>query len=345
MFGAILSLALSGLAFLVIDPLLKILQTPDDIFVPTLDYLYVIFLGFLPAFAFHLSSGVLRAVGNTKAALSFLSVSMIVNMALDILFVAGLNMGVAGAAWATVTAQLLAAVCSLIYLKVKFPQMIFGRADMVYDGPLLRRTAHFGFVSSLHMCSLYIGKLLVQGTVNSLGTDAITAFTAAIRIEAFANSFGDSGCTAMSVFVGQNTGAGSKKRVKEGFRQGQWLLVALSIFMSLIMILGARPLLALVLPAGSEGCYPAAAGYLRLVAVFYFLNFIGSGQVGYFEGRGLVNLPVIGATGHITFRVIAFWLLADVMGLPGLALATGLGWLGAVSFWYLRWRRDQRDLE
>lgn len=345
LFGALLTVGLTGAALAVLSPLLALLQTPASILGYARDYLRIIFLGFLAAFAFHQGSAVLRAVGNTGAALIFLMISMGVNLALDLALVAGLGWGIAGAAWATVLSQALAAGLCLAYLALCFPQLMFRRADMVYDGPLLRRTAHFSLVSALHMCNLYIGKLLVQGTVNSLGTGAISAYTAATRIEGFANSFGDSGHTAVSVFIGQNTGAGDQKRVREGFFTGQRLLAALGLFMSLLMLVGAVPCLKLVLPRNSGASLGPAVGYLRLVACFYLFNFLGSGLAGYFQGRGRVNIPVIGATGHITFRVIVSFLLAPILGLPAVALATGLGWVGVVTFWSLLFRRESASIK
>lgn len=344
LFGAGASAALTGLGLLALPGLLTLLHTPAQVAAYAIDYLRIIFLGFPAAFAYHLSSGVLRAVGNTRAALFFLALSMGVNLVLDLALVAGLEMGVAGAALATVLAQALAAGLCVLYLRLRFPELIFHRADMVMDWPLLRRTARFSFVTALHMCNLYIGKLLVQGTVNSLGEDAINAFTAATRVEGFANSFGDSGAAAVAVFVGQNTGAGEGRRVRDGFRQGQRLLLAFGVFMSLVMVLGAEPCLRLVLPAGGASSLGPAMGYLRLVACFYIFNFLGSGQAGYFRGRGRVNIPVIGATGHITLRVVLSALLAPVMGLPAVALATGLGWIGVVSFWSVLERRDRKEL-
>ena len=343
-FGAGASLALTALGLLALPGLLRVLRTPAGVAGYAADYLRVIFLGFPAAFAYHLSSGVLRAVGNTRAALFFLALSMGVNLGLDLLLVAGLAMGVRGAALATVLAQALAAGLCAAYLRVRFPGLMFRRADMVLDLPLLKRTAHFSFVTALHMCSLYIGKLLVQGTVNSLGEDAIIAFTAATRIEGFANSFGDSGVAAVAVFVGQNTGAGDGARVREGFRQGQRLLLGFGIFMSLVMIAGAEPFLGLVLPKGSGSGLGPAMAYLRLVACFYLFNFLGSGQAGYFRGRGRVNVPVIGATGHISLRVVLSCLLAPAMGLPAVALATGLGWVGVVTFWHILAVRDLNRL-
>ena len=310
---------------------------------PAAVYLRVIFLGFLPAFAYQLGFAVLRSVGNTAAALGFLMASMAANLALDLLFVAGLHWGIAGAAWATVLAQTLAAVCCQVYLRRRFSHLVFRRTDMGYDSRLLGRIVRFSLVSALHMCSLYVGKLLVQGTVNGLGAGAITAYTAATRVEGFANSFGDSGAASMSVFTGQNTGAGDARRSRAGFFTGERLLAVLGLVMSALMIAGAVPVLTLVLPEGSgEAVFSEARGYLRLVACFYLFNFLGSGMVGWFQGRGLVNLPAMGAAGHITVRVVLSALLAPRMGLPAVALATGLGWAGVVSVWSFPLRRDLR---
>lgn len=342
LFGAGACVMLTALGLAVLSPLLDLLQTPANVAACAEDYLRIIFLGFPAAFAYHLASGVLRAVGNTRAALGFLALSMGANLILDLALVP--SMGTAGAALATVLAQALAAVLCVAYLRLRFPALMFHRADMVMDFPLLKRTARFSFVTALHMCNLYIGKLLVQGAVNSLGEESIVAFTAATRIEGFANSFGDSGAAAVAVFTGQNTGAGEDGRVREGFGRGQRLLFFFGIFMSLVMILGAEPCLRLVLPAGGTAALAPAMGYLRLVACFYLFNFLGSGQAGYFRGRGLVHLPVIGATGHISLRVLLSFLLAPVMGLPAVALATGLGWIGVVTFWSILVRRDQARL-
>lgn len=333
LFGGLLSLGLTLAGLALLSPILVLLQTPAEIAGYAADYLYIIFWGFLAAFAYNLCSAVLRSAGNTRAALCFLMISMAVNLALDLAFVAGLHWGVAGAAWATVIAQALAALLCLGYLKLRFPQLIFHRGDMRYSGALLRRTAHFSAVSALHMCSLYIGKLLVQRTVNGLGTAAISAYTAATRIEGFANSFGDSGAASMSVFTGQNTGARADSRAAQGFVTGQKLLAGFGVFVSALMLVGAVPLLTLVLPGDSGESLEPAVGYLRLVACFYLFNFLGSGLAGFFQGRGRVNLPVIGCTGHISFRVVLSWLLAPFLGLPAVALATGLGWVGVVTFW------------
>lgn len=344
LFGAGASVLLTVLGLALLSPLLRLLQTPEAVALCANQYLRIIFLGFPAAFAYHLASGVLRAVGNTRAALAFLALSMGANLALDLAFVAGLSMGVAGAALATVLAQTLAAGLCILYLRLRFPELMFRREDMVMDVSLLSRTARFSAVTALHMCNLYIGKLLVQGVVNSLGVDAINAFTAATRIEGFANSFGDSGAAAVAVFIGQNTGADNRERIRKGFHTGQRLLLGFGVVMTLLMLLGAEPCLRLVLPRDGGASLAPALGYFRLVACFYVFNFLGSGQAGYFRGRGLVNIPVIGATGHISLRVALSYLLAPALGLPAVALATGLGWVGVVLFWSILARRDENTL-
>lgn len=343
-FGTLFTLALTLIALGTLPPLLRLLQTPADVLPYVTDFLRIIFLGFLAAFVYHLSAAVLRAVGKTRAALVFLMISMVLNILLALLFVAHFRWGVAGSALATVISQAAAAILCLGYLLLLFPQLIFHREDMVLDSSLLIRMFHFSSTSALHMCNLYIGKLLVQGTVNSLGTDAISAYTAATRIEGFANSFGDSGASSVSIFTGQNTGAKNKDRIRSGFLTGQKLLAAFGLFMSALMILAAVPSLKLVLPEGSENSLIPAVSYLRLIACFYLFNFLGSGLSGYFQGRGHVNVPVIGATSHISIRVVLSFLLAPRMGLAAVALASGLGWVWVVAFWSVLFRRDQKAL-
>ncbi len=340
--GAALAAALTALSLAALEPLLAALRTPAAMSGYAGEYLRIIFLGFPAAFAYQLGAAVLRSAGDTRAALGFLVLSMGANLAMDLAFVAGLPMGVSGAALATVIAQALAAGLCLCYLRWRFPALMFGRADMALDVPLLGRAARLSCATALHMCSLYIGKLLVQGTVNSLGEEAAVAYTAATRVEDFANSFGDSGAASMSVFIGQNTGARDGGRVRAGFFTGERLLCALGLFMAAAMLLGAEPCLRLVLPAGSGGSLGPAMGYFRLVACFYLFNFLGSGLAGYFQGRGRPHIPVLGAAGHISLRVVLSALLAPRMGLPAVALATGLGWVGVVAFWWALVRRDLR---
>ena len=323
-------LGLGGLTLL--EPLLALIQTPENIEHLVIEYLTVIFLGLPVTFLYNLGSAALRAAGNTLAALFPLMAATALNVGLDILFVGGFSMGIAGAAVATVLAQGFAALLALGYLRWRMPQLLFGREDLHLDWDMLRRTASFGLVSALQQSAVYIGKLLVQGAVNSMGNEAINAYTAATRIEGFANSFGDSGAEAVSVFVAQNTGAGEKKRVKRGFFTGMALMIALGLTMSLIMFVGARASLTLMLGESGLDALEGGMAYLRLIALIYVMCFIGSAYVGLYRGIGWVSVPVIGSSLQITIRVILAYALADSWGVAGVALATGIGWSAIITY-------------
>ena len=323
-------LGLGGLTLL--EPLLALIQTPENIEHLVTEYLTVIFLGLPVTFLYNLGSAALRAAGNTLAALFPLMAATALNVGLDILFVGGFSMGIAGAAVATVLAQGFAALLALGYLRWRMPQLLFGWEDLHLDWDMLRRTASFGLVSALQQSAVYIGKLLVQGAVNSMGNEAINAYTAATRIEGFANSFGDSGAEAVSVFVAQNTGAGEKKRVKRGFFTGMALMIALGLTMSLIMFVGARASLTLMLGESGLDALEGGMAYLRLIALVYVMCFIGSAYVGLYRGIGWVSVPVIGSSLQITIRVILAYALADSWGVAGVALATGIGWSAIITY-------------
>ena len=303
-FGLLLTAVLGLGGLVLLGPLLGLIQTPGELRPLVTEYLNVIFLGLPVTFLYNLGSAALRAAGNTLAALFPLMAAAALNVGLDILFVGGFSMGIAGAAVATVLAQGFAALLALGYLRWRMPQLLFGREDLHLDWDMLRRTASFGLVSALQQSAVYIGKLLVQGAVNSMGNEAINAYTAATRIEGFANSFGDSGAEAVSVFVAQNTGAGEKKRVKRGFFTGMALMIALGLTMSLIMFVGARASLTLMLGESGLDALEGGMAYLRLIALVYVMCFIGSAYVGLYRGIGWVSVPVIGSSLQITIRVI-----------------------------------------
>ena len=341
-FGLLLTAALALGALVLLGPLLSLIQTPEGLRPLVAEYLTVIFLGLPVTFLYNLASAALRAAGNTLAALFPLMAATLLNIGLDLLLVGACGMGISGAAIATVFSQGFAALLALGYLRWRQPQLLFGRADMRFDWSMLRRTASFGLVSALQQSAVYIGKLLVQGAVNSMGNEAINAYTAATRIEGFANSFGDSGAEAVSVFVAQNTGAGDPKRVKRGFFTGMLLMIGLGLTMSLVMFVGAHASLVLMLGEGGLGALEDGIGYLRWVSVFYTLCFIGSSYVGLYRGIGWVSVPVIGSTLQITIRVILSYALAGSLELVGVAVATGIGWSAIVLYQTLLFRARVR---
>ena len=271
-----------------------------------------------------------------------LAVAVTANVGLDVLFIAHFGWGIAGAAWATAASQAVSAVICMLYLRRVTPQLLFARSDCRMDAPLLRRTARYSFVTGLHQSSLYIGKLLVQGAVNTGGTDMISAYTATTRIEGFANSFGDSGAAATSVLVAQNLGAGKPERVQKTFRSSLVLMLAMGLLSGLVMYLTAGATVGFMLGAYSGPAFESGREYMQLISLFYIFCFTGNTFAGYFDGLGRVTIPFIGAASHIALRVVLSWLWIDSMGMRAVALATGIGWVMVNLLWEIIRRRSAR---
>ena len=331
-FGSVLTLALSSFSMLLLRHILVLIQTPAELIGYSTSYLMFILAGLPFTYFYNLFSNVLRSIGNTKAGLYFLLLAIIANIILDIVFIANLGMGTAGATAATVIAQCLSAVCCFFYLKKFYPELICTRDDIGVHRELLSRTVQYGITSAMQASSLYIGKILVQGAVNTLGTPGIAAYTATMRIEGFANSFGDSGGSAISVLVSQNRGAGNNERLKAGMKDGVLLNFSLGLIMAALMILFAEPGIRLFIGNADLQSIQYGIDYLRVISVFYIFCFMGSALVGYFRGIGKVHVPFWCSTSHITIRVILSYLLVSRMGLPAIGLATGIGWIWAVTY-------------
>lgn len=341
--GAGFTLLLSLLGLAGMDAMLRLISTPQGIFGYVKDYLQIIFGGLLATFLYNYYSAMLRAIGNTLMALVFLALALVTNLLLALFFVAELGWGISGTAWATVLAQLLSVLLCNLYMRWRTPQLLWGREDVCWDSALLRRTCSFGIATALHNSNLYIGKLLVQGAVNSCGVDMVAAYTAAGRLEGFANSFGDSGTAALNVFIGQNVGGGKRERVRRGFFTGLRLLLTLGFISSAALYFGAPSGVAFMLGGSTIAGYEQGVHYMQIVALFYFLCFTGNALAGFFEGKGRLMIPVIGATGHITLRVILSYLFVDDYGLGAVAYATGIGWFCVVCFWsWLAYHELQR---
>lgn len=342
--SAAVILSLLGVSFL--HTILNVIKTPVDVYPYTRNYLWIILLGMPITFFYNWCAAILQAAGDTQIPLYILLVAMGINTILDFVFVAGMHMGTSGTAIATVTAQLVASMICICIMKKKHKEFFFQRKDMAMDIGLLKKTSKFGLVSALHQSSLYIGKLLVQGAVNTGGTDMISAYTATMRIEGFANSFGDSGAVAVSVVVAQNHGAGNKERVLKGLKKGLSVMFTLAIVLSILMIMVTKTAVIWLMGNPNKVVLRNVDQYMWVVSIFYFLCFIGSTFVGFYRGIGKIQVPVIGTILQISVRVVLSYAWIKMIGLTAVALATGIGWIVVVVYQVITYQimihRDQK---
>lgn len=340
--GSIVTALLGGLSLFALPTLLRLTQTPPSLIAPVTSYLTIILVGLFSCYFYNLFSGILRALGNTRAALVFLMLCVTLNVLLDWLFVAVFAFGIAGAALATVLAQAVCAVCCAAYFFKHYRFLCCRRTDMGIYPALVKQTLKFGVSFAIHQASLYIGKLLVQGAVNTLGTQGIAAYTAVGRIEGFANSFGDSGGQALSLFVSQNYGAGNRQRVREGLRQGLLLQWGLGLLFSVLLFVTAVPGMQFFLSSGDAQALHSGSGYLKLIALFYLLCFTGNTFLGYFRGIGKVLVPIGGTVLQMAVRCTFSYLWVGAWGLPAVAAATAAGWVIIVLYQVVVYRLLRR---
>ena len=333
-------LSLIGITFA--RPILLLLQTPDVIFDVTHQYLLIILSCLFVTYLYNWSASILQSFGNSGTSLCILACAVCTNIVLDMVFVIILKWGIAGTAFATVISQLLSSIVALIYLFKTYPMLRLHRKDLVMDIRLLNKTICFGLVSALHQSSLYIGKLLIQGLVNHAGIDSLTAFTAATRLESLSNSFSDSGCIALSIIVGQCYGAEQKERIHKALFQCMQIMIVFCIPLCVLMASTARLFTVLLIGNASAAVISQSFHYLMTVSCFYVFCFIGSTFVGFYKGIGMVHVPVYGTIVQMTFRILISWLLINHIGLPAVAIGTGIGWMAINIYQSLLFRFSKR---
>ena len=331
--GLFCTIVLGAAGFILLPMIARLIQTPANLTPFVLSYLHIILLSLPASFLYNFYAALLRSVGNTKAALYVLGISISANLILDLIFVAGCSLGITGAAIATAITQIFSCCACIFYLLHSHRELLFQKQDCQLTTKQVQETLRFGSVTALHQSGLYIGKMLVQGAVNTGGTDLIAAYTAATRIEGFANSFGDSGSAATSILTAQNYGAGKKNRVRHSFFCSLKLLCGIGLACGALMFLSAPLTSAFMLGKHSGEAFQNTISYLQVIAIFYVFCFTGNTFAGYYNGIGKVSLPFIGAISHITLRVILSWIFIGAYQLKAVAVATGIGWMLVNLFW------------
>ena len=333
---ALVTIILMTAVFLLIDPIIHLLQVPKEIYGLMREYLWIIFMGIGFTFIYNYCASLLRAVGNSLIPLIFLLVSAALNIGLDLLFVIGFHWGVGGAAAATVIAQGLSAAGILIYALLRFPQLRPQKEHRHFAPWAICNIFQYSFLTCLQQSVMNFGILMVQGLVNSFGTNVMAAFAAAVKIDSFAympvQDFGN----AFSTFVGQNFGAKQTERIKAGIKSAVTVAFFFSVAVSAIVFVFATPLLTIFIDPAETEILAVGTEYLRIEGAFYCgigclfllyglyraINRPGMSVVLTIISLGtrvllayvLSAIPAIGVTG-IWWAIPIGWFLADLYGL------------------------------
>ena len=330
--GGVFTLVIVVLGLIFSHAILSLMHTPAAIIDDATLFLQIIFVGMFFTFIYNIYASTLRSMGNSNASLYFLAASAVLNVIMDILFVAVLKFGIAGAAWATVIAEALSALFCIIYVRKKIPILKYTRHEFVFDRSLLRETVNYSSVAGMQQITLHFGKLLVQGAVNPLGIFAIAAFNAVSRIDDFVMIVQQNIAHGTTGFLAQNNGGGRTDRLRKGFFTGLKMELIYSLIMGIIIFVFARPFVTLFV--GNEGTKVVDSGvqYLRIMSFLYLLPGVTNILQGFFRGLGKLKITLNSTFTQIVGRVIAAYLMAPYFGLKGIALACLVGWICMMAY-------------
>ena len=318
-------LTLSGIAFL--HPLMKSLKTPDEIIGDTESYMRIIMMFSAVTIAYNMLAGMMRAIGNSKAPLYFLVISTFVNIGLDILFVKGFEMGVAGAAYATVISQGVSVILCFIYVMKKCNFLIFRKTDLIFDRELLSDLASTGLSMGLMYAIVSVGSVILQGAVNSLGTSTITAHTAARKIDDIFMLPLSTASMSASTFTSQNFGAGKMDRVKKGIKYSILIAFAWSAFSVLVVLLFRRPLIVALTGTTDKTVISTASQYIIWNVSFFFVLSVLIILRSSLQGVGRKLVPVSGSVMELLLKVLASLVIAPQLGYFGICILEPVIWL------------------
>ena len=342
LFGFWFSLGVFALGLALSGAMLRWIQTPAAAMGEAKTYLRIYLVGFLFTFQYNVLASSLRGLGDSKTPVYFLGLSCGLNILLDILLVALIPLGVAGAAIATVISQGVSALCCLIYIRKRIPQLCLTREQLRVNRGLLKETLQIGFLTALQQAAQPIGKVCIQGVINAQGVVAIDAFNAGCKLEDFARIPTQSIGNGIMTCTAQNRGAGQEKRMYDSFTKG--LLLAFLYFPLIFLVtqLIKEPAIALLCPDGAEEIVAAGVSYIGLKAFFFLMPGINNAIQGHFRGLGMMKVVLFGTVLQTTIRTICVFFWVPTMGINGEAWACFTGWacMALVEYsLYFYWRK------
>ena len=351
LFIAAITAIMNILVFAGMDFLLVFLNIPLEIHDLMREYLWYIFWGLGAVFLYNYFTALLRSIGNSVVPLLFLVVSTIVNILLDLLFVITFQMGVGGAALATVIAQYISGIGITIYTLLKCPVFHIKRIHMRWDTSILQEISQLSVLTCLQQSVMNFGILMVQGLVNSFGTAVMAAFAAAVKIDSFAympvQDFGN----AFSTFTAQNYGAGEYGRIREGIKKSLMTVTIFCLSISLLVCIFAKQLMLIFVQPHETEVLEIGIQYLRVEGSFY----IGIGFLfllyGFYRAVKKPGMSLVLTIVSLGTRVALAYASAGLFGVTGIWAAIPIGWFLAdfvgffyyIRYWSPRYPKAQKN--
>ena len=268
---AVIAVVLTALCAIFCTQIVELLATPDDIFDDAYIYLLVILLGIPFTLLYNLTSSIMRAVGDSRTPFLFLAFACFANIFLDIFCITTLHWGVAGAAIATITSQLMSGLLCLVYMMKKYPVLHMEKEECHVQGDLVKNLIVMGFPMGLQFSITAIGSMVMQAATNNLGSVYVSANTAASRLKNFTMCPFDAIAAAVSTFCGQNYGAKKMDRIRQGLRQGVLAGIIYGIVIGIVMIVFGRQMSMIFVDGSETAVLDASRDMLFYSGFFYWI--------------------------------------------------------------------------
>lgn len=324
--GIVLSVLISAGCLLFLPRILGALNVADFLMAESRAYIGIVLAGLLAATLYNVCAAILRALGDTFTPLLFLILAAVLNVVLDYTLIKYGNMGVAGAALATVVAQAVSAVLCFFYMKVRYPELSLRREDFRFDKIIYKKLIATGSSMGFMVAFVNLGTLALQITINTFNQDIIVAHTAARKAtNIFMLPFSVLG-TTLATFCGQNLGAGKYSRIKTGLRDTLLLTFIWCAGVALVAYTLSGPLIHMITASDNEVILSTASLYLKVNTSFYFVTAIICLFRNSMQGFGDNKTPVFSSSLELIGKVVISFLLAPAIGYMGIIVAEPIVW-------------------
>lgn len=324
--GIVLSVLISAGCLIFLPRILGALNVADFLMAESKAYIGIVLAGLLAATLYNVCAAILRALGDTFTPLLFLILAAVLNVVLDYTLIKYGNMGVAGAALATVIAQAVSAVLCFFYMKVRYPELSLRREDFRFDKIIYKKLIATGSSMGFMVAFVNLGTLALQITINTFNQDIIVAHTAARKAtNIFMLPFSVLG-TTLATFCGQNLGAGKYSRIKTGLRDTLLLTFIWCAGVALVAYTLSGPLVHMITASDNEVILSTASLYLKVNTSFYFVTAIICLFRNSMQGFGDNKTPVFSSSLELIGKVAISFLLAPAIGYMGIIVAEPIVW-------------------
>lgn len=310
-------------------PLLRFMQTPSDIFDDAYAYIMIICAGIAAQMLYNLLASVLRALGNSKVPLYFLILAALLNIVLDLVLIIVFHLGAPGAAYATVISQGVSGVLCLIYIKVKVPLLHLEREDWKPKGHLLKLQLGFGFPMALQYSITAVGTMMVQTSLNMLGSTLVAAFTAASKIEQVVTQAYVALGTTMATYCAQNIGAGKISRIRQGFKSATIMGSIYAVVTAVLIMTVGKYMTYLFISGDASVIMNSVDIYLKCIGGFFIPLAIVNLYRNGIQGMGYGLLPMMAGVAELVGRGIVALIAAGKRSYVGVCLASPVAWIFA----------------